>query len=112
MLFIDDIVAEDFQYDSPPPVFISYQWALQKEAIQLRTNLKRAGYECWLDVGQMGGGNSLFEKIDTGIREATIVVSLISEKYTVSPNCNREVGLSTLIVIHYVLSILGVDLLL
>lgn len=50
-----------------------------------------AGYECWMDVGQMGGGDKLFAKIDNGIRAAKVVICCVTEKYAQSPNCNREV---------------------
>ena len=84
---------EDFEYASPPPVFISYQWGHQPEARLLQKHLEMAGYQCWLDLGQMGGGDKLFEKIDSGIRAAKVVISCVTEKYAKSPNCNREVGL-------------------
>ena len=39
----------------------------------------------------MGGGDKLFEKIDSGIRAAKVIICCVSEKYAKSPNCNREV---------------------
>ena len=44
----------------------------------------------------MGGGDKLFEKIDTGIRAAKVIICCVSEKYAKSPNCNREVTKITL----------------
>ncbi|RUS76578.1 hypothetical protein EGW08_015656 [Elysia chlorotica] len=85
---------EDFEYAEPPPVFISYQWGHQPEARLLQKHLEMAGYKCWLDLGQMGGGDKLFEKIDNGIRAAKVIISCVTEKYAKSPNCNREVNLS------------------
>nr|KAG5696315.1 hypothetical protein BaRGS_027925 [Batillaria attramentaria] len=85
---------EEFEYASPPDVFISYQWSHQNEVRLLRQHLEMAGYSCWMDVGQMGGGDKLFEKIDSGIRAAKVVISCVTEKYAKSPNCNREVNLS------------------
>ena len=92
MYFIEGVVEdEEFEYKSPPPVFISYQWGFQNEVKLLKHHLNMAGYECWMDVGQMGGGDKLFAKIDNGIRGAKIVICCVTEKYAQSPNCNREV---------------------
>jgi hypothetical protein len=93
MLFVVDVVEdEEVEYTSPPPVFLSYQWGHQDEVKLIRNHLQMAGYECWMDIGQMGGGDKLFEKIDSGIRGAKVIICCVSEKYAKSPNCNREVG--------------------
>ena len=87
-----DIVDDDDGEPAvPPPVFLSYQWAHQPHVKLLKRHLGTAGYSCWMDVGQMGGGDKLFAKIDNGIRAAKLVICCVTEQYAQSPNCNREV---------------------
>ncbi|CAM4771267.1 unnamed protein product [Rotaria magnacalcarata] len=77
-----------------PPVFISYQWGSQKAVLRLKSNLEQAGYLCWMDTGQMGGGDKLFAKLDAGIRGAKVVICCMNKAYAQSDNCSREVHLT------------------
>ncbi|XP_064624651.1 uncharacterized protein LOC135486079 [Lineus longissimus] len=78
----------------PPQVFISYQWDSQDEVRPLRDRLEKAGFTCWMDIGQMGGGDQLHAKIDEGIRNSKVVIACLSPKYTVSHYCSRELSLA------------------
>ena len=85
------VADEPVDYPEPPEVFLSYQWGHQNEVKLIQRHLEMAGYKCWMDVGQMGGGDKLFEKIDSGIRAAKVIICCVTHKYAKSPNCNREV---------------------
>ncbi|CAF4889133.1 unnamed protein product, partial [Rotaria sp. Silwood2] len=61
-----------------PQIMISYQWDYQKDIINVYEKLTKLGYRCWLDIFQMGGGDSLFEKIDAGIRHAKCILSCVT----------------------------------
>ncbi|XP_046546751.1 uncharacterized protein LOC124256827 [Haliotis rubra] len=75
-------------------VFLSYQWGKQPQVQKLFARLTSLGYTCWMDVHQMGGGDSLFDKIDKGVRGSKVVISCVTTKYCLSANCRREVSLA------------------
>ena len=75
-------------------MFISYQWGKQKQISVLYRRLTELGYSCWMDIKQMGGGDSLYDKIDRGVRGSKLVISCVTKKYALSANCRREVSLS------------------
>ncbi|XP_074643355.1 uncharacterized protein LOC141900379 [Tubulanus polymorphus] len=95
---IIDIIHKGREYEvDPPQIFISYQWDKQDEVRQLRDWLERAGFTCWMDIGQMGGGDQLHQKIDLGIRNCKVVLACLSPKYIVSHICNRELSLADIL---------------
>ena len=77
-----------------PLVFLSYQWGKQPQVQALYKRLTSMGYAVWMDIYQMGGGDSLYDKIDKGVRGCKAVVSCVTQKYTLSANCRREVSLA------------------
>jgi len=56
----------------PAQVFISYQWDNQDEVTVLRDVLEKNGFTCWMDIGQMGGGDYLNNCIYDGIKNAKV----------------------------------------
>lgn len=82
---------------NPPQVFISYQWEVQDEVAVLRDVLERNGLSCWMDIGQMGGGDHLYAKVYEGIKNCKVAISCLTHKYLVSHYCNREMALADLL---------------
>lgn len=78
-------------------MFISYQWDSQDVVVKIKEHLEKAGFNCFIDLGQMGGGNNLYQKIDQAIRNAKVVISCITPKFVVSTFCNREMALADLL---------------
>ena len=53
-------------------VFISYQWDIQDWVKELNNKLEKNGVKCWMDIGQMGGGDALFARIDARMQTARV----------------------------------------
>ena len=60
-------------------MFISYQWDAQDDVKALRNELEKCGFTCWMDIGQMGGGDQLNARVDEGIRNAKVPIMSASE---------------------------------
>ena len=82
--------------EKDPVVFVSYQWDSQRVVMKLRDRLSAEGFGCWMDVGQIGAGDQLYEEIDKGIRACRVFLSCVTKRYTQSRNCRREVTLANL----------------
>ena len=54
-------------------VFLSYQWDSQDEVKVMRDKLERSGFMCWMDIGQLGGGDQLYTKIDEALRHCKVM---------------------------------------
>lgn len=92
IVFVEGVVVDELvDYLEFFEIFFSYQWGYQNEVKLICCYLEMVGYKCWMDIGQMGGGDKLFEKIDLGIRVVKIVILCVIEKYVKLFNCNREV---------------------
>jgi hypothetical protein len=84
----------DIEIHRFPPVFISYQWNSQAMVSQLKGRLEEAGYSCWMDVGQMGGGQDLYSKVDKGIRGAKVILCCMNQEYAKLDTCVGQVNLA------------------
>ena len=63
----------------------------------LRTELERAGLTCWMDVGQIGGGDFLYNQIYRGIYASKVVLCCLTPRSAVSDSCCKELSLADLL---------------
>ena len=74
-----------------PMVFISYQWDSQEEVIRIRQHLEENKITCWMDIGQMGGGDGLYQKVYHAISNCRVVLCCLTPKFLISDWCVKEV---------------------
>ncbi|XP_071510056.1 uncharacterized protein [Diadema antillarum] len=86
--------AQPDESEKTPVVFLSYQWDHQPEVKAIKDHLEMAGFPCWMDIGQMGGGDQLYDRINQGMRSAKVVLCIVTEKYSGSENCKTEATLA------------------
>ncbi|CAK8688266.1 unnamed protein product [Clavelina lepadiformis] len=74
-------------------IMISYNWSDSKElAHKIHDRLSDAGYQVWIDKGQMKG--NIYEKMGQAVENAHVVLMFLSPNYETSENCIRESSLT------------------
>lgn len=71
-------------------VFISHRGADQVAAERLAEGLRDRGHHVWIDVWEIDLGDSIIEKIDTGLHESQFLLLCYSNASTMSPWMDRE----------------------
>ncbi|XP_033637503.1 uncharacterized protein LOC117298380 [Asterias rubens] len=89
VLDIESLNGDEFDVNSPAKhVMISYQWGVQTQMIRLKQHLKKAGFNVWMDVDNMGG--STLESMAAAVEQSAVVLICFTEKYKNSPSCRTE----------------------
>ena len=57
-----------------PTVFISYNWGIQKKALELKKKLEENDITCWMDTAELTGGDDLKGEVQKGIKECKVGV--------------------------------------
>lgn len=74
--------------------FISHSWHDKRVARMIAETLQRLGGEVWLDDAEIKLGDSLIEKIRSGIDSVDYVIALISKKSVTSEWVSRELDVA------------------
>lgn len=75
--------------NSKPHIMISYSHGDTEFCQQLYDEILKKGYDIWIDFKFLKTGD-LWEKIAAGMKQATIIVCLLSENYYESKSCRLE----------------------
>lgn len=71
-------------------VFISHRKTDDAEAEQLAVELRRAGHMVWLDVWEVGIGDSIIERMNEGLATAGYLILCYSSSDVLAPWISRE----------------------
>lgn len=74
------------------PVFISYSHADKSFVDQLAVNLVDARVSVWLDRWELNAGDSLIEKIQDGLQDASALLVVLSKASLESQWCKKELS--------------------
>jgi TPR repeat protein len=77
-----------------PSAFISYAHEDRAIANELALGLERRGCRVWIDHGEMRVGDSLVDRLASGIAEVDIVIPIVSEHSVRSSWCSKELSLA------------------
>lgn len=79
---------------SHPQIIISYQWDCQNHALSLYKQLTQLGYRIWLNIFQMSGIDTLFDKYTVAIDQSLCLLVCVTPNYMKSIDCQRELSLA------------------
>ena len=71
-------------------VFISHRRSDVQQAEQLANEIRDAGHQVWLDEWNISLGDSIVERMNEGLEDATYVVVCYSSSGVMSPWMSRE----------------------
>lgn len=71
-------------------VFISHRGADDAEAERLADEVRRSGHTVWLDVWEIGVGDSIVARMDEGLEGAAYLVLCYSSSGVLAPWIDRE----------------------
>ena len=63
---------QEQEQEQEPQVFLSYNWNIQDRVLELKRHLESLNIKCWMDTGNMVGGDDLKREIDKGMRGAKV----------------------------------------
>eukprot|EP00794_Sanderia_malayensis_P019583 gene19583-21513_t len=69
-------------------IMLSYNWDNQPQVICIKEKLEKSGYKLWIDFEQIRG--DLHKCMAEGVEGSAVVVIFMTEKYSNSPSCKKE----------------------